>query len=265
MYDVKTGKVLFLDGKYEQAREHFYLGATEGDAEAAFNYGYMLLEGIGGERDERGAASFFTHASLKVGEACYNLAVMYLHGVGVGRDYRKCYSYMHDAAEMDVIEAQLYLGVAHTMGSLYEPDIIRISLIPYHTPIYRDPYALLEGDAPVAEDDEERRVRAVRLDLMSAFEWFRAAAMHDSDYVEELSQKGKYLFARCFLDGVGTDFNRDTANKLMLMAAADGSADALVYIQTEAPYLLTDPKNREYVKTIAAVHEMPLLGGSDKG
>lgn len=261
MYDVKTGKVLFIEGKYEQAREYFYGAATEGDAESAFDYGYMLLNGIGGERDEASAASFFKLASHRVGEACYNLAVMYLHGVGVKRDYRLCYSYMHDAAEMDIIEAQLYLGVAHTMGALYEPDIIAISLLPYHIPQYRDPYALLDGDVPDMEDDEEKRSRAVRLDLRSAFEWFGAAARHDEDYVEELSQKGKYLFARCFLDGVGTDFNRDVANRLMLAAAADGSVDAVSYIQTDAPYLLADPKNRDIVRRIEQVHGPALLGG----
>lgn len=250
MFDVKTGKVLYLDGKYAEAAEYFRTGAGLGDAEAAFNYGYMLYHGIGTERSYTEAKSYFGFAAGIVGEANYNLAVMYLHGVGVKRDYRKCYSYMRDAAEMGVIEAQLYLGVAHTLGSLFEPDITSISLIPYHTPEYRDPYALLEGEVPDMEEDEERRIRAVRQDLRSAFEWFRAAAKHAPDYVEELSRRSKYLFARCFLDGVGVDYNRDKANELMLLAAADGSEEALYYLQTEAPYVLDKLTDKVYINNI---------------
>lgn len=249
--DIKTSNVLFLDGKYEQAANAYYEAALEGDAEAAFNYGYCKLFGIGTERDEREAKSFFTYAKeLPGGEAAYNLAVMHLHGVGVKRDYKKVYSYMHDAAVLGSIEAQLYLGIAHTLGSLFEPDIIAISRIPFHTPIYRQEGNLLGGYAEPDEEDEELRQSAVRFDPVSAFEWFGIAARHDATYVEELSGKGKFLYARCFADGLGTEFNRDRANRLMLLAAKDGSEEAMVYLRTEAPYVLEALDNDELLATI---------------
>ena len=250
MFELNTAKVAFLDKEYEKAAEMFYEGATEGNAEAAFNYAYCLMNGYGVERDPSLARSFYTFASAVVGEAAYNLAVMYLHGDGVKRNYRKTFEYMKDAAELGVIEAQLYLGVAYTLGSLFEPDVVSISLIPYHTPEYRCEGMYIEGEVPDFEADEEARIAAVRQDPISAFTWFKNAAKHSPDYVEELSGKGKYLYARCFLDGLGTDFNRDRGNALMLLAATDGSEEARIYLETEAPYVLENLKNEELMRKI---------------
>ena len=253
MFDLNRAKVLFLDKEYERAAQMFYEGAAEGNAEAAFNYAYCLMNGYGVERDPALAKSFYTFASANVGEAAYNLAVMYLHGNGVKRNYRKTLEYMRDAAELGVIEAQLYLGVAYTLGSLFEPDIVSISLLPYHIPEYNAGGTYIEGDVPDYEADEEARIAAVRQDPVGAFSWFRTAAKHSPDYVEELSLKGKYLYARCFIDGLGTDFNRDRGNGLMLLAAKDGSPDALAYLETEAPYVLENLKNGELIKRIRHV------------
>lgn len=253
MFDANRAKVLFIDGKYESAAEMFYEGACEGDAEAAFNYGYCLMHGYGVGKDLSAARSFYTFASGVVGEAAYNLAVMYLHGSGVKRDYKKSYEYMHDAAEMGVIEAQLYLGVAHTIGTMFEPDIVSISLLPYHTPEYNAGALYLDGEVPDYEADEEDRIAAVRSDAISAFSWFRTAAKHSPDYVEELSVKGKFLYARCFLDGLGTEFNKERGDALMLLAAKDGSEEAMAYIQTEAPYLLENLKNSTLIGRIRSI------------
>lgn len=248
MQDVKTGKVLFMDGRHKDAARLFLDLAREGDSEAAFHYAFCLQFGFGVEKNEREAVSFYKFAKELIGEASYNLAVLYMHGVGVKRDYKKSYSYMLDAARANIIEAQLYLGVAHTMGSLFEPDIIAISLLPYHTSIGRDPSLVLTGDVPDEEADEEARIAAVRQDLVTAHEWFRTAALHDSTYVEELSKRSKYLYARCFVDGVGTDFNRETAEALMLLAANDGSPEAYLYIAENAPYRLGEIENVNVVE-----------------
>ncbi len=253
MFELNTAKVLFLDKEYERAAQMFYEGATEGNAEAAFNYAYCLMNGYGVEPDPSLAKSFYVFASHTVGEAAYNLSVMYLRGTGVKRNYKKCFEYMKDAAELGVIEAQLYLGVAYTLGSLFEPDVVSISLLPYHTPEYSATVAYIEGDVPDYEEDEEARIAAVRQDPHSAFMWFRSAAKHSPDYVEDLSGKGKYLYARCFIDGLGVDFNRDRGNALMLLAATDGSEEAMAYLETEAPYVLENLKNSELMRQIRRV------------
>ena len=256
MIDVKRANVLFIDGKTDKAVEMYYEGALLGDAECAFNYAYCLLRGKGTAKDAAAAKSFFTYAVNSVPEAAYNLAVMYLDGVGCKKDYKRAMEYMHDAARAGVIEAQLYLGVAHTVGLVFEPDVEVISKIPYHIPEYRDRSVMLEGEIEENPVDEENKLRAVYSDPTSAFEWFRAAARHSTDYVEDLARTGKYLYARCFIDGLGTDFNRDRGNALMLLAAKEGSEEAAYYITTEAPYMLEKLGDSEYIESVRKIERL---------
>ena len=76
----------------------------------------------------------------------------------------------------------------------------------------------------------------------------------------ELAVQGKYLYARCFLDGLGTDFNLERGNNLMLLAAADGSQEALSYLMTEAPYML-DKLDMSRIEQIRKIER--LGGGAD--
>ena len=244
-------KTLFMRGEYESAFKLFSELAADGDAVSAFNVGYCCLHGYGVEKDPVMAKSYFTYAVNIVPEAAYNLAIMHLHGIGVKRNYKKSFSYMQDSASLGCVEAQLYLGIAHTLGSMFEPDVVEISLIPYHTPIYRDDSYLLMGQIDDFEEDEESRMSAVRCDPVTAFEWFREASRQDATYTAELSLKGKYLYARCYLDGVGVDFNRDKANELMVLAASEGSQEALVYLNTDAPYMLPKLEDKKYLAGIA--------------
>lgn len=231
MYEKSVADVKFLEGNYALAADMYLEGARDGDAQAAFNYGYLLWRGLGAPYNPSEAKSFFTYArDLDGGAACYNIAMLYLHGEGVVRDYKKAFEYMNIAANGGCIEAQLYLGMAHTAGCMIEPDVIGISMIPYHKPEYRDPYMLLEGDVPDFELDEHLRYEAVKQDARRAFEWFRAAARHEPTYVEELVAKGKFLYARCYVDGLGTDFDRDKSIRLMFAAQKSGSAEATAYI-----------------------------------
>lgn len=257
MTDVKKGKVLFMEGRHSEAVRIFYAAAADGDAEGAFDYAFCKQFGFGTEKDYKAARSFYNFAKERIADASYNLAVMHLHAEGVARDYRAAAEYMRDAAVGGVIEAQLYLAVAHTMGTLFEPDIIAISHLPYHTPISRDASLMLDGEVPDSEEDEEARIRAVRFDPNAAFEWFRVAASHDSTYVEALSTQSKYLYARCFVDGLGVDFDRKRAEDLMLIAASDGSPDALAYLETNAPYRLPELENTEALSEIRRVERLP--------
>jgi TPR repeat protein len=255
--ELKRGKVYFLDGESERALEVFYDATADGDAEGAFDYAFCHQFGYGVAVDYRTAVSFYKFAAVRVPEANYNLAVIYMMGLGVSRDYRVAYEYMRDAAAAGVVEAQLYLGVAHTMGTVFMPDIIAVSMIPYHTPILRDPSLMLEGEVPDSEADEEARERTIRFDPTSAFEYFRESAKHDPTYVEALTTQGKYLYARCFVDGLGVDFNRQRAEDLMLIAAEDGSPDALQYISENAPYRLAELDNPEKLASIRRTERLP--------
>lgn len=232
MFDKLEADVLFLDGNYELAANMYHEGAREGDALAAFNYGYCLWRGLGRDYDPTEAKSFFTFArDLEGGAACYNLAMLYLHGEGVTRNFTRALEYMQIAADMKCVEAELYMGMAHTLGCMFEPEVIGISLIPYHKAEYRDINTpLLEGEIfdPQSEDE---RFAVVRADARAAFEYFRSAARHtDTTYIEELVAKGKFLYAKCYLDGLGTEFDRVKGTRLMLLAGKSGSSEAISYL-----------------------------------
>lgn len=248
MYEKLVADVKYIEGDLEGAAKMFFEGARDGDAQASFNYGYCLWRGIGVDRNPAEAKSFFAFArDFGEGEAAYNIAMLYLHGEGVTRDYKKAHEYMKMSAESGCVEAQLYLGMAYTSGCMFEPDVIGISMIPCHTPEYRDPFAMLPGEVEFSEEDEDLRYSAVKQDAKRAFDWFQAAARHDPTYVGELVAKGKYLYARCYVDGLGVDFDREKSIRLMLLAGKSGSPEALAYIAENAisPDMLDNkPKRR---------------------
>ena len=232
MFDKLEADVLFLDGNYKLAADMYLEGARAGDALAAFNYGYCLWRGAGRDYDPAEAKSFFAFArDLQGGAACYNLAMLYLYGEGVSQNFSKALEYMKISADMKCVEAELYMGMAYTLGCMFDPDVIGISLIPYHKPEYRNTNAfLLEGDVYDPEG-EDARFSVIKADARSAFEYFRAAARHaDVTYIEELVAKGKYLYAKCFLDGLGTEFDRQKGTRLMLLAGKSGSGEAIAYL-----------------------------------
>lgn len=231
MYDKSVADVEFMQGNFDTAASMYLEGAREGDAQASFNYGYCLWRGKGAPYDPKEAKSFFAFArDLEGGEACYNIAMLYLHGEGVAKNYVKAYEYMKISADQGCIEAQLYLGIAYTSGCMFEPEIVGINMIPCHTPEYANTNYLLDGDVIDFEEDENLRYSAVKQDARRAFECFQTAARHKSDYVEDLVAKGKYLYARCYVDGLGTDFDRDKSVRLMFLAQKSGSAEATAYI-----------------------------------
>jgi TPR repeat protein len=158
-----------------------------------------------------------------------------MHGEGVKRDYRQSIRYMRISAQQGCTEAKLYLGMAYTTGAVLEPDVQGIGMIPFHKPEYRTPDTfLLMGDVDDMEADEEARMSVISADAHSAFEYFRSAAHADPTYVEELVAKGQYLYAKCYIDGMGTDFDRKKGELLMLAAGKSGSEEAVAYLAENA-------------------------------
>lgn len=231
-FEKSTADVLFMRGEYERAAEMYLEGAREGEEIAAFDYAYCLLHGYGVEQDAEQAKSFFTFArDMEGGESCYNIAVQYLEGNGVQRNYRTAIRYMTDSADMGCVEAMLYLGMVYTTGYVLSPEITSICMIPFHkSEIRTENVMLLAGDGIFAEADEEERFSTVRADARRAFEYFSEAARHDPTYVEDLVAKGKYLYAKCYIDGMGTDPKRELGLRLMLSAGKSGSEDAVAFL-----------------------------------
>jgi len=112
-----------------------------------------------------------------------------------------------------------------------EPEITGICKIPFHKAEYAaEDTFLLTGYVPDLVEDENSRTSVVDADPRSAFEWFRRAAHHDPTYVADLVAKGQFLYAKCYIDGLGTDFDRRKGELLMLAAGKSGSEDAVAYL-----------------------------------
>jgi TPR repeat protein len=157
---------------------------------------------------------------------------MYMQGEGVASDLYTSFRYMSDAADMGCVEAMLYLGMSYTVGYLLYPEIIGISMIPFHRAEFVADGAMMltgESDFDITEDEEQRST-VIRADARRAFEYFSAAAHADPTYCEDLVAKGKFLYAKCFLDGFGTEFNRTAGLNLMLSAGKYGSPEAVAYL-----------------------------------
>ena len=248
MYEKLKADVAFMSGEYETAADMYLEGAREGDSLASFNYGYCFLKGLGRPYDPTEAKTYFSFArNMDGGEACYNLAMLYLHGEGVAQNFESACRYMRMSAEDGCVEAQLYMGMAYTLGCMFEPDVVSISMIPYHKPEYRDHATpLLTGYVPDF-DEEDMRFAVIKADAREAFEWFQSAARHDPTYVEELVAKGKFLYAKCYLDGLGTDFDRVKGTRLMCLAGKGGSLEAVAYLKENGvtpEMILADGKQR---------------------
>ena len=231
MYEKLKADVEFLNGNYETAADMYLEGARDGDSLAAFNYAYCLLKGFGREYNPALAKNYFSFArNLEGGEAYYNLAMLYLHGEGVKQNFELALRNMRASAEEGCLEAQLYMGMAYTLGCMFEPDVVCISMIPYHKPQYRDmSNNLLVGYVP-DYDEEDMRFAVIKADAREAFEWFRLSARHDPTYASELVAKGKFLYAKCFIDGLGTEFDRVKGTRLMLVAGKSGSMEAVSFL-----------------------------------
>ena len=232
MYEKLKADVAFLDGDYGLAAEMYHEGARDGDSLAAFNYGYCLWKGLGVGYDPTEAKSYFSFArNMDGGEAYYNLAMLYLHGEGVMQNFELSARYMRMSAEDGCVEAQLYMGMASTLGCMFEPDVVGICMIPYHKPEYRDiSTPLLTGYVPDF-DEEDMRFAVIKADARAAFDWFQLAARHDPTYVEELVAKGQFLYAKCFIDGLGTDFDRTKGVRIMMLAGKRGSQEAVAFLK----------------------------------
>ncbi|MBQ8720242.1 MAG: sel1 repeat family protein [Clostridia bacterium] len=234
MYEHSKIDVMFMDGEHERAAKLYLEAAREGSIRSAFNYAYCALGGYGMPYDPTLAFEFFSYAvNMKGGEAAYNLAVMTMRGLGCKKDYKRAIAYMRDSAELGCVEAQLYLGMAYTLGAVIEPDIVLISLIPFHKAEYRTPDdMLLSGEVGDFEADEELRMTTLSADAREAFEWFRLAAHNDPTYTANLVAKGQFMYAKCYIDGFGTQFDKNKGNRLMLVAGKSGSMEAVEYLET---------------------------------
>ena len=220
---------LFLKGRYKDAFEAYFRGATEFyDLEAAINLAYMYSQGYYVPRNYYMARRFYESAEeYGEGEACFNLALIYIRGLDVKADFGKAMEYMKKAAAKGCIDAQLYLGNAYTLGCVFDPlNIECISLIPYYRIIPRDTNIALLMGAGLDEENEIKRFETIRADEYDAFEMFQLAAEHKDDtYISSQLGTARFMVGQALIEGFGKDYSPIEGYRLIEKAASDNLSE----------------------------------------
>ena len=106
-----------------EAAEWFRKAAEQGDADAQFSLGAMLVGGRGVEKDEGEAAEWFRKAAEQGhAKAQGRLGVMLAGGQGVEKDEREAAEWYRKAADQGNPEAQCLLGTMLAEGKGVEKD-----------------------------------------------------------------------------------------------------------------------------------------------
>ncbi len=109
---------------YKEAKEWFEHLAWKGNDEAQYELGYLLLKGLGVDKNYKNAAYWFEESAKQDNaDAQYFLGYMYGRGKGVLRDYEKAMIWGKKSADQGHIAAPLILGQGYFLGKGVEQDI----------------------------------------------------------------------------------------------------------------------------------------------
>lgn len=234
VFDNITADALFLQGKHREAFERYFHGATElRDSRAAFDVAYMYHRGFYVPTNYVMARKFYHVASaLEGGAALFNLALMEIRGLGDTPDLRSAVRHMEEAAALDCVDAQLYLGTAYTLGCVFDPlNIECLSMIPFYRVIPRSEQSLLTGGGfdPQLEDE---RFSVIDADEHSATEMFDRATRHKDDtYISPQIGAARVALGQALIEGFGAEYSPQKGYRLLEKAALENnSREAAAYL-----------------------------------
>ena len=233
-FDFVHADATFLRGDHRGAFEQYFHAATEHrDPRAAFDVAFLYHMGYGVPRNDYMARQFYRAAlCLDEGVAAFNLGLLYLRGQGGEVDFDAALRMMRQAAADGCIDAQLYLGMAYTMGCLFDPiNIECISMIPFRRVISRSAGNLLAtGNFDPTAD--ARRYEAVEADAEGAAQMLWQAARHKDDtYIEKQLGDAKLLLGQVLIEGLGEEYDPAKGFRMIRRAALQhGSKEAAAYL-----------------------------------
>jgi TPR repeat protein len=233
-FDFVHADAMFLRGEYRAAFEAYFYAATALQLpRAAFDVAFLYHMGYGVPKNDHMARQFYK-ASLYLdgGVAAFNLALLHLRGQGGAVDFEAALDMMQRAAAEDCIDAQLYLGLAHTMGCLFDPiETECISMIPYRRVISRSAGILLatHNFDPAAD---ERRYEVIEADAEAAAQMLRRATRHKDDtYIETQLGNANLLLGQALIEGLGDEYDPAKGFRLIKRAAIrHRSREAAAYL-----------------------------------
>ena len=234
IFDNITADALFLQGKYREAFERYFHGATElRDDRAAFDLAYMYHRGFYVPTNYPMARKFYHAASTMEGGApLFNLALMEIRGLGQSPDLKSAVRHMEEAAALECPDAQLYLGTAYTLGCVFDPlNIECLSMIPFYRVIPRSEQSLLTG-VGLDPELENERFSVIEADEHSATEMFERATRHKDDtYISPQIGAARVALGQALIEGFGMEYNPRKGYQLLEKAAlVNGSREAAAYL-----------------------------------
>lgn len=249
LFDFVHADALFLRGEHRAAfEEYFYAATALHDPRAAFDVAFLYQMGYGVPRNEKMARTFYTAALyLDGGVAAFNLGLMDLRGLGGEVDFDSAARWMKRAAADGCVDAQLYLGLAYTMGCLFDPmEIECISMIPYRRVISRSASKLLY-ERNFDPEADARRYEAIEADVEEAAKMLCAATRHqDSTYIETQLGNAHLLLGQALIEGLGDEYDPAKGFRMIKRAVIKhGSKDAAAYLEANRERALAygvDPK-----------------------
>ena len=103
---------LQLSGEHSSAAYWYRLSAQQGNAQAQYNLGCLLLEGFGVKQNYVEAMKWFSEAAQQgYINAIHNLAYMNEHGLGCKKDKVKAYNLYKQAADQGDSDSQRKLAM----------------------------------------------------------------------------------------------------------------------------------------------------------
>lgn len=237
MFDMIKANAAFMDGKYKEAFDAYTQGAVVcHDPLAAFNLAFMYFQGYHSPVNYVWARRYFRRAlGLETGEAHFNLALMYMRGQGGEVSMAEAFSLMKQSAACGCVHAQLYLGVAYTLGCLYDPvEISCLSRIPFPRVIKQEVCGLYLPGAGNSSTLEDQRYEIISADEYDAMEMFTLASEQEDDtYIEEQIGAAKYMVGQAMIEGFGAVYDPPKGYQMMKEAALIyGTKDAIRFLMT---------------------------------
>ncbi len=234
LFDNITADALFLRGRYREAFDCYFHGATSlHDSRAAFDVAYMYHRGIYVPQNFYMARRFYHAASaLENGAALFNLALLELRGQGEAPDLVAALRHMQEAAALECPDAQLYLGTAYTLGYAFDPmNIECLSMIPFYRVIPRSGQALLMGGG-FDPETEDARFSVIEADETDATYYFEAATKHrDDTYISPQIGAARLALGQALIEGFGAEYDPKRGYRLIERALLDnGSKEAAVFL-----------------------------------
>ncbi len=131
--DFQAGNLAFQRQDYQGALKEWLPLARTGNANAQFNVGIILLNGLGGQRDATEAANWFRQAAEQgLPPAAGALGFMLIKGDALPQDITEGLRYLDKAAKEGDFDALMILGDLYSAGKIVSSDKPRANLYYEH-------------------------------------------------------------------------------------------------------------------------------------